>query len=189
MVTFGCAVSLGFIGGGFSSGGGTGGVISFGVASRGGAGGAGGGGMIGASLGLGSGGGRSDGGAGNGALTLGGSGGGGGGGGGGGASIGSGFGASVTGGAGGAISRDGAGFGASTGALMVVFAVPLKIISTAVSGSFSSSCFQSGSVISSARITIACTIRDRMPPARRRGLRDRNCLTGAVRTGGDRCSI
>jgi len=71
LVTFGWAVSLGFIGGGLSGVGGTGGVISFGVASRGGAGGAGGGGMIGASRGLGSGGGRLDGGAGSGALTLG----------------------------------------------------------------------------------------------------------------------
>src|ERR1019366_6787874 len=140
-VTFGCAVWLGFDGGGVSGGGGTGGVTNRGAASRGGAGGAGGGGMIGASPGLGSGGGSSDGGAGNGALTLGGAGGGGGGGGGGGASIGSGFGASVTGGAGGAISFAGAGTGPGAGALIVLRALPSKIISTVASGSFSGSVF------------------------------------------------
>src|SRR5580698_1629736 len=152
-VGFGCDVALGFSGGGVSTGG-TGGVTSAWRVSRGGAGGAGGGGMIGAGSGLGSGGGKLVGAAFNGVLTCIGSGGGGGGGGGGGASIGSGFGASVTGGAGGAISFDGAGGGAGVGALIVVFALPSKIISTAVSGSFSSSFFQFGSVITSARITI-----------------------------------
>src|SRR3984957_17049628 len=131
--------------------------------------------MIGASRGDGSGGGRFDGGTGSGALMRGGSGGGGGGGGGGGASIGSGFGASVTGGAGGVISRDGAGIGAGVGALMVVCALPSKIISTVVSGSFSPSGFHVGNVISSARITIRWPRMERIPPARSRGLRDRNC--------------
>ena len=125
--------------------------------------------MIGASRGLGSGGGNSDGGAGDGALTRGGSGGGGGGGGGGGASIGSGFGVSTTGGAGGATSRDGAGTGAGTGALIVVSALPSKIISTVVSGSFSSSGFQFGSVMNSARITVTCSTAKEFRPCANAG--------------------
>jgi hypothetical protein len=108
--------------------------------------------MIGASWGLGSGGGKLDGGAGLGALTRDGCGGGGGGGGGGGASIGSDLVASVTGGAGGAISFEGAGIGAGAGALIVVCALPSKIISTVASGSFCSSVFQVGIVITSARM-------------------------------------
>jgi hypothetical protein len=130
-----------------------------------------------------------DGGAGNGALTRDGCGGGGGGGGGGGASIGSVFGASVTGGAGGAISFDGAGIGAGAGALIVVCALPSKIISTVASGSLLSSVFHVGIVISNARMASKWPRTEMIPPARSRGLRDRNCLTGAVRTGGDRCSI
>lgn len=145
--------------------------------------------MIGASTGLGSGGGRFDGGAGNGALTRGACGGGGGGGGGGGASIGSVFGSSVTGGAGGAISFDGAGTGAGAGALIVVCALPAKIISTVASGSLELSGVRVGIVISNATMASRWPRREMIPPVRSRGLRDRNCLTGAVRTGGDRCSI
>ncbi len=146
--------------------------------------------MIGASRGLGSGGGKFEGGTGSGTLALGGAGGGGGGGGGGGASIGSGFGASVTGGAGGAISRDGAGTGATVGALMVVFALPSNTISTVASGSFGSSVRQLGKVISSARKTNRWPKKEITPPVRSFAeLRARNCRIGAVRTGGDRCSI